>query len=83
MQGLLDKSGKTISRVYQRWGIGVFALPVLLAIALVGLAMTPRAAPNWITQATEAEFAGAKYRLEAAPAQPANPAIEIRAAKAN
>ena len=83
MQGLLDKSGKTISRVYQRWGVGVFALPVLLAIALVGLAMTPRAAPNWITQATEAEFAGANYRLEAAPAQPANPAIEIRAAKAN
>jgi hypothetical protein len=42
MQGLLDKSGDTINRIYQRWGIGVFALPVLLAIALVGLAMTPR-----------------------------------------
>lgn len=83
MQGLLDKSGETINRIYRRWGIGVFALPVLVAIALVGLAMTPRAAPNWITQATEAEFAGANYRLEAAPAQPANPAIEIRAAKAN
>ena len=83
MQGLLDKSGKTISRVYQRWGVGVFALPVLLAVALVGLAMTPRAVPNWITQATEAEFAGANYRSEAVPAQPANPAIEIRAAKAN
>jgi hypothetical protein len=83
MQGLLDKSGETINRIYQRWGIGVFALPVLLVIALVGLAMTPRAAPNWITQATEAEFAGANYRLEVAPAQPANPAIEIRAVKAN
>ena len=54
MQGLLDKSGETINRIYRRWGIGVFALPVLLAIALVGLAMTPRAASNWITQATEA-----------------------------
>ena len=83
MQGLLDKSGETINRIYRRWGIGVFALPVLLAIALVGLAMTPRGAPNWITQATEAEFAGANYRLEAVPAQPANPAIEIRTAKAN
>ena len=39
MQGLLDKSGDTINRIYQRWGIGVFALPALLAIALVGLAM--------------------------------------------
>ncbi|HEY3032333.1 MAG TPA: hypothetical protein VGJ68_19455 [Bradyrhizobium sp.] len=83
MQGLLDKSGETISRIYQRWGIGVFALPVLLVIALVGFAMTPRAASNWISQATEAEFAGANYRLEAAPAQPAKPAIEIRTVKAN
>jgi len=83
MQGLLDKSGETINRIYRRWGIGVFALPVLLAIALVGLAMTPRAVPNWITQATEAEFAGANYRPEAVPAQPANAAIEIRTLKAN
>jgi hypothetical protein len=78
MQGLLDKSGGTIKRIYQRWGIGVFALPALLAIALVGLAMTPRAATNWISQAAEAEFAGTKYRPEANPAQPAKPVIEIR-----
>ena len=83
MQGLLDKSGDTINRIYQRWGIGVFALPVLLAIALVGLAMTPPAAPSWLSQATEAEFAGANYRLQAAPADPAKPVIEIRSAKAN
>jgi hypothetical protein len=83
MQGLLDKSGEAINRIYQRWGIGVFALPVLLAIALVGLAMTPRAATNWISQATEAEFAGANYRPEAAPALPARPAIEIKTVRAN
>ncbi len=83
MQGLLDKSGETINRIYQSWGIGVFALPVLLVIALVGLAMTPRGAPNWISQATEAEFAGANYRQEAAPAQPAKSVIEIRTVKAN
>jgi hypothetical protein len=83
MQGLLDKSGETINRIYQRWGIGIFALPVLLMIALVGLAMTPGAPSNWISQATEAEFAGANYRPEPAPAQPANPAIKIRTVKAN
>ena len=82
MQGL-DKSGETISRIYTRWGIGVFALPVLIAIALVGLAMTPRAASNWITQATEAEFAGANYRPDATPAQPAKATIPIRTVKAN
>ena len=75
MQGLLDKSGETINRIYRRWGIGVFALPVLVAIALVGLAMTPRAASNWITQAN--------YRPDATPAQPANAAIPIRTVKAN
>ena len=83
MKGLFDKPGETINRIYQRWGIGIFALPVLLVIALIGLAMTPGTASNWISQATEAEFAGANYRLEAAPAQPANPAIEIRTVKAN
>jgi hypothetical protein len=83
MQGLFDKPRETINRIYQRWGIGIFALPVLLVIALIGLAMTPGTASNWISQATEAEFAGANYRLEAAPAQPANPAIEIRTVKAN
>ena len=41
MQVLFDKSGETIKRIYQRWGIGVFALPVLLVIALIGVAMTP------------------------------------------
>jgi len=83
MQGLFDKPGETINRIYQRWGIGIFALPVLLVIALIGLAMTPGTASNWISQATEAEFAGANYRPEAAPAQPAKPAIEIRTVKAN
>ena len=83
MQGLLDKSGETVNRIYRRWGIGVFALPVLLAIALVGLAMTPRAAPSWISEAAEAEFTGANYRPEAVPAQPAKPAVEIRIVKAH
>jgi hypothetical protein len=83
MQVLFDKSGETIKRIYQRWGIGVFALPVLLVIALIGLAMTPGAASNWLSQATEAEFAGASYRPEAAPAQPAKPAIEIRTVHAH
>ena len=83
MQGLFDKPGETINRIYQRWGIGIFALPLLLVIALVGLAMTPGAASNWISQATKAEFAGADYRPEAAPAQPAKPAIAIRTVKAN
>ena len=83
MHIVFAKSRETINRIYQRWGFGVFALPVLLVIALVGLAITPGAAPNWVSQATEAEFAGANYRQEAAPAQPAKSVIEIRTVKAN
>jgi hypothetical protein len=83
MHGLFEKSAEIVNSIYRRWGIGVFALPVLLAIALVGLAMTPRTAPNWISQAAESGFIGANYRPEAAPALPAKPAIELRTVKAN
>ena len=83
MHGLFGKSGEIVSRIYQRWGIGIFALPVLVVIALVGLAMAPRDAPHWISEAAEAEFAGANYKSQTAPAQPAKPAIHIRTVKAN
>jgi hypothetical protein len=83
MHGLFRKSGEIANHIYRRWGIGVFALPVLLAITLVGMAITPRVAPNWMSQAAESEFTGANYRPEAAPAQPERPAIEIRTVKAN
>jgi len=83
MHRLFRKSGEIANHIYRRWGIGVFALPVLLAITLVGMAITPRAAPNWMSQAAESEFTGANYRPEAASAQPTKPAIESRTIKAN
>jgi hypothetical protein len=82
MQGLFDKSGETVSRFYRRWGTGVFALPVLVIIALVGLVI-PRPVPsNWISDAVKAEFAGTKLGPEAAAARPSKAATEIRTVKA-
>src|ERR1700731_4772834 len=78
MHGLFRKSGEIANHIYRRWGIGVFALPVLLAITLVGMAITPRVAPNGMAQAAESDFTGPISRPEPPPAQPERPAIEIR-----
>jgi hypothetical protein len=83
MHGSLDKLSETGKRIYQRWGIGFFALPVLVVIALIGSAITQPAAPNWISEVVRAEFAGSNSAPEVAPAQLAQPARETRTVRAN
>ena len=39
MHGSLEKSGKNENSIYRRWGLGFLALPALLAVALIGLAI--------------------------------------------
>jgi hypothetical protein len=56
MHGSLDKSGKTGSQ--QSWNIGFFALPLCIAIALIGFVLTHPAASKWISDAAQAEFVG-------------------------
>ena len=83
MQGLLEKSGEAVSRIYRRWGTGVFALPVLVVIALIGLARPHPVPSNWISDAVKAEFTGASFGPETAAAPPSKAATEIRTVKAN
>lgn len=84
MQGSSDRSGETPSNsFYQRWGIGVFALPVLLVIALIGLAVIQPSTTNWIADEVMAEFTGANYGPQAAPTQIAKPAGGTRTVNAN
>ena len=64
------------------WGIGVFALPVLIVIGLVGMAMTHQGASDWLSEAVQAEFVRTGSP-DVAPTQLALPAGEMRAAKAN
>ena len=83
MHGPLDKSGKNEDSIYQRWGIGFLALPVLLAIALLGLAIVQPATSNWIAESVQAEFVGNSVVPAQAPAQLAQPGMQIRTVRAN
>ena len=69
---------ETVNRIYRNWGIGVFALPVLVVVALVGLAATRSDRSAWISDAVRAEFTSVDYGPEAMPKQLAQRAGEIR-----
>jgi hypothetical protein len=83
MHGSLNRSGDDHDNIYKRWGIGIFALPVLLAMTLIGLAIFQPAASNWISEAVQAEFAPANTAPEPAPTQIARPAMEMRTVRTN
>lgn len=70
MHGSSERSHQTTDNsFYQRWGIGFIALPVLLVIALIGLAIIQPATTTWIADGVMAEFSGTNYGPQAAPAQ--------------
>jgi hypothetical protein len=69
--------------IYRNWGFGFLALPVLLAMVLVGLVIAQPSASNWIAEAAEAEFAAAYFAPDVAPTRLAKPAMEIRTVRAN
>jgi hypothetical protein len=83
MNSSFDKPGKPDDDVRGYWNVGLFALPALVLIALVGLAVMHPAASNWISDAVQAEFVGINPAPEAAPSQIAQPAREMRTVKAN
>ena len=64
-------------------GVGFLVVPVLIAVALVGLAITKPAVSTWIAEAAQAEFAGSVMVPEEAPTQLARPANEIRTVRTN
>jgi hypothetical protein len=70
MRSPSDKSGGTTENgFFQRWGAGFLALPVLLVITLIGLAIVQPATTNWIADQVMAEFTGANYGPDAAATQ--------------
>ena len=58
MHGRFDRPTESRNRSDRSWSIALFALPIIFAIMLVGLAVTQPAASNWISQAAQAELAG-------------------------
>jgi hypothetical protein len=81
MHGSLNRSDEKRSRTGRSWSIGFFALPVLIVIALVALAVIKPAASIWISEAVQAEFVG-MTSPSAVPKELAQPAMQIRAVKA-
>jgi hypothetical protein len=84
MHGSLDKSGKDNSTsIYEKLGFGFLALPVLLLVTLLGLAIINPRASSWISQAVEAEFSDFSAPPTLAPTEMARPSMAIRTVKAN
>ena len=81
MHGSFDRQDGTGNRASRRAGIGLFAVPVFVVIALIGLVMIKPQAANWISAAVEAEFAGSSLPQGAASTVLAQPATTVRAVR--
>jgi hypothetical protein len=79
MHGSLNRSDGDRNRT-DHLSIGLFALPVLVMIALVALAIFKPVASVWISQAAQAEFVGPDAP-DVAPTKLAQPATQIRTVK--
>jgi hypothetical protein len=82
MHGSFDRPGQSGNRTQRSWSIGFFAFPILLVIALAGLALAQPAASKWISEAVQAEFGGENSAPEIVPVQLAKPTMQIRAVRA-
>ena len=81
MHGSFDRSGKSVS-FSDRWRIGFFAFPVVLAVALIALVILEPSASRLISEAAQAEFAGVYAPPDSGPTQLARPSMETRTVKA-
>jgi hypothetical protein len=80
MHGSLDnKSPQADQSIYRSWNIKLIALPVLLAIALIGYAVSHPDVSKWVSDAVQAEFVGTDLVPNlATPPQVAQPSNQIR-----
>jgi hypothetical protein len=81
MPGPLEKQRR--KSPYQNWDIKLFALPILLLVALIGFAVSHPGASKWISDAAQAEFVGTDLVPDAGPpTRVAQPSNQIRTVKA-
>jgi uncharacterized protein YpmS len=81
MQRAFDKLDRQENRTQWKWTAGILAAFGVILLALVALTWTP-AATEWISEATQAEFAST-MTPEQAPLRTAQPAREFRTVRAN
>jgi len=83
MPGSLEKQPRDSKSVYRNWDIKLFALPIILVVALIGFAISHPGASKWISDAAQAEFIGTDLVPDIAPpTRVAQPTNEIRTVKA-
>lgn len=83
MQGPVEKQPRDSRSVYRNWDIKLFALPVLLAAALIGFVVSHPDVGKWVADAVQAEFTGTDLVPDVAPpTRLAEPKNEVRTVKA-
>jgi hypothetical protein len=83
MHGPLDDKPRDPKDAYRAWDIKLVALPILIVVALVGMAIAQPSASKWISDAVQAEFAGTDLAPDVAPpTRMAQPTNEVRTVKA-
>jgi hypothetical protein len=83
MPAPFEKQPRDSKSAYRNWDIKLFALPILLAVALIGFAVSHPSASKWISDAAQAEFVGTGLVPDIAPpTRVAQPTNEIRTVKA-
>jgi hypothetical protein len=79
MQGSFEKSTKGEPNIYQNWSMKLFALPLLLAIALIGYIVSHPQVAKWVADGVQAEFAGTDMVPDpASPTRVAQPSNQVR-----
>lgn len=83
MQGPFEKSAKGEPNIYQNWTMKLFALPLLLAIALIGYVVSHPDVAKWVADGVQAEFVGTDIVPDLAPpTRVAQPTEQIRTVRA-
>jgi hypothetical protein len=76
MHGPFDKSPEGEPNIYRSWSMKLFALPLLLVIALIGYIVSHPEVGKWVADGVPAEFVGTDMVPDLAPptrvAQPSN-----------
>ena len=82
MHGSLDRPPRDDQSSDRGWDIKLVALPILVVIAMIGLAVSRPNASKWISDAAQAEFVGTDFVPNLAPptrlAQPSNEIRTVR-----
>ena len=84
MHGPFDKNPRGEPNIYQSWSIKLFALPVLLVIALIGYVVSHPQIANWVSDGVQAEFVRTDMVPDIAqPTRVAQPTNQLRTVRAH